>query len=89
MSLHKQFIDDLFLMWTSPPAELCYFRHAVATADEAISLGCCCYKSHQDTANFSAVTAEPIDRSTILTWTCCELLDLSLKRQSLVTSFLY
>jgi hypothetical protein len=35
--LYKRFIDDLFLIWTSPAAALCEFQHALATADEAIS----------------------------------------------------
>ena len=35
---YKRFINDLFLMWTGPAAVQCYFRRALATADEAISL---------------------------------------------------
>ncbi len=37
IQLDKQFIDDLFLIWTGSAAVLCDFRRAPATADEAIS----------------------------------------------------
>ena len=46
--LYKRFIDDLFLIWTSPSAVLCDFRCALATADEAISLDWSGYGSQKD-----------------------------------------
>ena len=56
--LYKRFIDDLFLIWTGPAAVLCDFRHALATADEAISLDWSGYKSQQDAVNPSLVEAK-------------------------------
>ncbi len=46
--LHTRFIDDLFLIWTGPVAALCEFRHALATADEAISFDWSGYGSQLD-----------------------------------------
>ncbi len=56
--LYKRFIDDLFLIWTGPAAVLCEFRHALAIADEAISLDWSGYGSQQDAANPEMVTAK-------------------------------
>jgi hypothetical protein len=38
IKLNKQFIDDIFLIWTGSAAALCTFRHALASADETIKL---------------------------------------------------
>ena len=35
---YKQFIDDIFLIWTGSAAALCVFRRALASADEAFEL---------------------------------------------------
>ena len=56
--LYKRFIDDLFLIWTGPAAVLCEFRHALAIADEAISLDWSGYESQQDAANPEVVTVK-------------------------------
>ena len=56
--LYKRFIDDLFLIWTGPAAVLCDFRHALAIADEAISLDWSGYGSQQDAAKPEVVTVK-------------------------------
>ena len=56
IQLYKQFVDDLFLMWTGPAAVLCTFRSSVATADEAIRLDWISYKAHQEAVNPFLVT---------------------------------
>jgi hypothetical protein len=55
-----RFIDDLFLIWTGPVAALCEFRHAIATADEAIGFGWSGYGSQLDTANPEMVAPETV-----------------------------
>ena len=45
--LYKRFIDDLFLIWTGPATAMCEFRHALAIADEAISLDWSGYETQQ------------------------------------------
>jgi len=56
--LYKQFIDDLFLIWTSPAAVLCDFRRALGTADEAIGLDWSGYESQEDSVDPSLVKAK-------------------------------
>ena len=72
--LYKRFIDDLFLIWTGPATVLCDFRHALATADEAISLEWSGYESYQDAVNPSLVAAKRHEQVNYLD------LDMSLQR---------
>ena len=64
--LYKRFIDDLFLIWTGPVAALCEFRHALATADEAISFDWSGYGSQMDAANPEMVTVKRHDQVNFL-----------------------
>ena len=56
--LYKQFIDDLFLMWTVPAAVLCDFRRSLDTADVGFSLDWSGCESHQEAVDPSVVMAK-------------------------------
>ena len=66
IQLYKRFIDDLFLIWNGPAAILCDFRHALATADENISLDWSGYESQQDAVNPEVVITSRHDRVAFL-----------------------
>ena len=57
--LYKRFIDDLLLIWNGPTAILCEFRHAMARANENISLDWNGYESQAEALDPSMVTMEP------------------------------